>query len=64
LNVGKVILLEKQTQVHAEKRVGQAKKWHKNYTKKREMASVILLSVLRNCKAMARCARKLQMCMR
>jgi len=34
LKVGKVLLLAKQTRVHAKKRVGQAKKWHKNYTKK------------------------------
>jgi len=63
LNVGKVLLLAKRTRVHAEKRVGQAKKWHKNYTKKHEMASLTLLAVLCNCKAMAYCVRKLQMCM-
>jgi len=45
LNVEKVLLLAKQTQVHAEKRAGQEKKWHKNYTKKHEMASVTFLVV-------------------
>jgi len=61
LIVEKILLLGKQTQVHDEKkRVGQAKRWHKNHTKRKtKCCQKPLLAICR--RPMPNCVRKLRM---